>query len=116
MTVLYKNKILSTSLYYVGEIWPCGGLVVALRGSDGKELWQVGTHHEVFNINCDTIDINGDGTKDCLCSGRMATFLAIDPIKGRTNISLSNSNVSNSMGIFFEEHLVPYNCNNEDYG
>lgn len=61
---------------------PCAGKVVALRGYDGKLLWKVDVYSEVFAINCHGIDVNKDGTKDCLASGRLGTLVAINPKNG----------------------------------
>ncbi|KAK3095661.1 hypothetical protein FSP39_017289 [Pinctada imbricata] len=61
---------------------PCAGAVIALRGTDGKLLWKVRSYSEVFALNCHTIDINKDGTKDCIATGRLATIQAINPLNG----------------------------------
>ncbi|XP_070199696.1 protein FAM234A-like [Littorina saxatilis] len=61
---------------------PCAGAVVALRGYDGKLLWQAQTYAEIFEINCNHVDVNKDGTKDCIVSGRLGTINAIDPKTG----------------------------------
>lgn len=61
---------------------PCAGKVVALRGYDGKLLWKVDVYSEIFAINCHGIDVNKDGTYDCLASGRLGTLVAINPKNG----------------------------------
>ena len=65
---------------------PCAGAVVALRGYDGKLLWQAVTYAEVFEINCNHVDVNKDGTKDCIVSGRLGTINAIDPKTGESDL------------------------------
>ena len=49
----------------------CGGGLMALDGLNGNVLWSLYTKHEIFAVNCN-LDITGDGTKDCICGGRMA--------------------------------------------
>ncbi|XP_005105920.2 protein FAM234A [Aplysia californica] len=62
---------------------PCAGMVVALRGYDGKLLWKVSTYAEIFEVNCNLIDANGDGLKECVASGRLGTIYAIDIRTGK---------------------------------
>ncbi len=58
------------------------GIIWAIRGLDGKKLWEIETKSEIFEINC-SIDINLDGQFDCLASGRKNTFVAFDPKLGK---------------------------------
>ncbi|XP_063400956.1 protein FAM234B-like [Mytilus trossulus] len=63
---------------------PCGGAVIALRGYDGKLLWQTKTYSEIFAMNCHGVDVNQDGLDDCIVSGRLKDLRAIDPKTGKT--------------------------------
>ena len=69
-------------LIFKGMEVPCAGAVIALRGHDGKMLWKVKSYSEVFALNCHGIDVNKDGTKDCIATGRLATIQAINPKNG----------------------------------
>ena len=57
------------------------GVIIALRGLDGKRLWEIKTKSEIFEINCG-INISKNGHLDCLASGRKNTFLAFNPKNG----------------------------------
>lgn len=61
---------------------PCAGAVIALRGYDGKLLWQTKTYSEIFAMNCHGVDVNQDGLDDCIVSGRLKDLRAIDPKTG----------------------------------
>ena len=56
-------------------------LLMALRGKDGKQLWNITTKSEVFEINC-LIDLDLDGRLDCIGSGRNHTLIGFDPHNG----------------------------------
>ncbi|GAB1608002.1 protein FAM234B-like [Argonauta hians] len=60
----------------------CGGQILAVRGYDGKRLWQLPTRSTILYIQCDHLDVDQDGQYDCLVSGHHATLQAIDPRKG----------------------------------
>ncbi|XP_064624748.1 uncharacterized protein LOC135486131 isoform X2 [Lineus longissimus] len=61
---------------------PCLGQVIALRGSDGQVLWNISVTAEIFLFNCEGIDINKDGMKDCIGGGRMGSLVAFNPKNG----------------------------------
>ncbi|KAK9754606.1 hypothetical protein QE152_g1071 [Popillia japonica] len=60
---------------------PCGGGLIALNGSNGEILWRRWLPHSVFIIYC-TVDVNGDGTPDCLVTGKAGIFCMIDSRNG----------------------------------
>lgn len=62
--------------------YPCAGEVIALRGYDGKELWTSSTRSASIFMNCEDFDVNKDGIKDCIVSGRQSTVQAIEPRTG----------------------------------
>ena len=61
---------------------PCAGAIVALRGKDGKLLWKADTYSEIFELLCHSIDVNQDGTDDCIATGRLGDMRAINPKNG----------------------------------
>ncbi len=52
--------------------------MIALRGTDGYELWHVRTRASISEITCDLLDVNKDGHKDCIVSGKHGTLVAIN--------------------------------------
>lgn len=58
-------------------------MVLALRGTDGHELWRIMTYSGVTDLECDMLDVNSDGRKDCIVTGKMGTVMAIDTRNGR---------------------------------
>lgn len=52
----------------------CRGGVAALDLSTGDETWRRPTLGEVNGVNCRD-DLNGDGTNDCLASGKRGVSL-----------------------------------------
>ncbi|KAI0209988.1 hypothetical protein LSAT2_005289, partial [Lamellibrachia satsuma] len=65
-----------------GAPYPCAGQIIALRGYDGKELWRTSLFMAPFELNCNNIDIDGDGKLDCIAAGRMGTAVAFNPRNG----------------------------------
>ncbi|XP_062612020.1 protein FAM234B-like [Saccostrea cucullata] len=84
----------------IGLKVPCAGGVIALRGYDGKLLWKVDVYSEVFAINCHGIDVNKDGTYDCLASGRLGTLVAIDPKTGKVLWTTDKSKIHDGWNIY----------------
>ena len=72
----------------VGMKLPCAGSVVALRGKDGKFLWKAPTYAEIFELLCHGIDVNQDGTDDCIATGRLADMRAINPKNGTYSLDI----------------------------
>ena len=58
------------------------GLLIALRGYDGKELWRMPTHSGVLFVKCGEVDVNQDGRYDCIVTGRHGTIHAVDTFVG----------------------------------
>lgn len=59
-----------------------GGLVVALRGYDGTELWRATTRSITLDLSCADVDVSGDGRLDCIIAGCNSTLQAIDVLTG----------------------------------
>lgn len=70
-------------MYCTDKPYPCGGILLAMRGYDGKELWRIPTFAEIFALNCGHLDINKDGFPDCIAAGRMGTLFAFEPRNGK---------------------------------
>ncbi len=70
------------SKFSAGLDFPCEGEVIALRGTDGFVLWKAKLQSGVTDINCEDIDVNKDGQKDCIVSGKHGTFVAINSKSG----------------------------------
>ncbi|XP_055955218.1 uncharacterized protein LOC126810645 [Patella vulgata] len=59
------------------------GIVIAVRGYDGKELWRTEKFgSSILFMNCHDIDVNNDSRIDCIVTGRNATIVAIDVTNG----------------------------------
>ncbi len=76
-------NVILNRVTFLGSHHGCSGLLMAIRGYDGKELWKLPTLSEVFSLNCHSMDLNKDGVNDCIASGRMGTLLAVDPTNGK---------------------------------
>lgn len=62
--------------------YPCVGHLLALRGTDGSVIWKAPVKLELIFINCEEFDVNLDGQKDCIVTGRQSTLQAIDSKTG----------------------------------
>lgn len=67
---------------YTDMSYPCLGHLFAIRGTDGEVLWKTFTKSAVIFINCEDFDVNKDGQKDCIVTGRRATLQAVNPKNG----------------------------------
>jgi hypothetical protein len=65
--------------------YPCMGNMFALRGTDGEVIWKTYTRSAGIFMNCEDFDINQDGQKDCIISGRRGTIQAVDTKDGKYN-------------------------------
>ena len=94
----FNKKKKNTRGLLVSDLpFPCVGLILALRGTDGAELWRLMTYSGVTDIKCDVIDVNGDGRNDCIAAGRMGTLIAIDVRNGKFYMFFSNCSVQKIM-------------------
>lgn len=76
----YNAPKISCDLYFNGT-YPCYGGLMALDGKTGKQLWRHYTMHEIYSVNCNG-DLDMDGVRDCLISGRAGVFQAISGKRG----------------------------------
>ncbi|KAK0055957.1 protein ITFG3-like isoform X1 [Biomphalaria pfeifferi] len=65
-----------------GQSYPCGGLVMALRGYDGQDIWKSSTRSFTLDTFCGDIDVNKDGLADCIITGRHSTCQAVERRSG----------------------------------
>ena len=61
----------------VEDFSQCKVRVVAMDGRNGTKFWQKQVNFPAFGVRCE-LDVNSDGVKDCLVTGRGAGFAAID--------------------------------------
>ena len=54
-----------------------------MRGTDGYVMWKTKMQSGVTDINCEDIDVNRDGQKDCIVSGKHGTFSAVNSKTGK---------------------------------
>ena len=65
----------------VEDFSQCAARVVAMDGQNGTKFWQKVVNFPAFGVHCE-LDVNSDGTKDCLVTGRGAGFVAINGQNG----------------------------------
>ena len=65
----------------VEDFSQCTVRVIAMDGRTGTKFWQKEVNFPAFGVRCE-LDVNGDGVKDCLVTGRGAGFAAIDSRNG----------------------------------
>lgn len=71
------------NIFNSGSDYPCQGQLYALRGYDGHPLWKLNVASNfIINMNCVDFDINGDGYRDCILTGRMGLVQAVNVLKG----------------------------------
>ena len=56
---------------------PCVTSLLALDGLSGDTVWQAKVNFDVFSLRCE-FDVNLDGITDCLASGRLGGFIALN--------------------------------------
>ena len=57
--------------------------LIGLKVSDGSECWRRQLINEPSKYNCRLLDINSDGTNDCIVVGSHGLLAAIDPNNGK---------------------------------
>ncbi|XP_046574702.1 protein FAM234A-like [Haliotis rubra] len=87
---------------------PCAGAVVALRGYDGKLLWQAKTYAEIFELNCHSIDVNRDGVNDCIATGRLGDIRAINIRNGEIMWASDGNNFNRGWNIYHSVALPDF--------
>ena len=89
---------------------PCAAKIVAMDGQLGAQFWQKGVNFPAFAIRCE-LDVNGDGEKDCLVTGRGGGFVAIDRKDGSLLWSVDPSIVFPPYNFYFP--LIVDDLNND---
>ena len=54
-----------------------------MRGTDGYVMWKAKMQSGVTDINCEYVDVNRDGQKDCIVSGKHGTLSAVNSKTGK---------------------------------
>ena len=88
----------------------CAVRVLALDGKTGQKFWQKEVNFPAFAIRCE-LDVNGDGEKDCLVTGRGGGFVAIDRKDGSLLWSVDPSIVFPPYNFYFP--LIVDDLNND---
>lgn len=57
--------------------------LLALRPEDGAELWRQELEAKPLKHDCNLVDVNNDGLKDCIVVGERGMLAAIDPQTGK---------------------------------
>ena len=57
--------------------------LLALRPEDGAELWRLELEAKPLKHDCNLVDVNNDGFKDCIVMGERGLLAAIDPKTGK---------------------------------
>lgn len=89
------------------------GLLMALRGLDGKQLWNISTKSEIVEINC-LIDLDLDGRLDCIGSGRKHTLIGFDPHNGNVFWDQSFTVDLNDNYNFYNPLILPFDYDQDE--
>ena len=89
------------------------GFVIAIRGYDGKVLYKFTTKSAIFQLNCNSIDVNQDGKPDCIGTGRMPTFIAFDPREGKVFWDASNDHPMRENWNIYNPIILPYDLDHD---
>ena len=100
----YNVPQFACDLYFNGT-FPCFGGALALDGRTGKELWRHYSMHEVYGINCNA-DIDQDGVRDCLLSGRGGVFEAVTSKTGKLLWRFGSQPARNTMMNLYTAQFV----------
>jgi hypothetical protein len=57
--------------------------LLALRPEDGAEVWRQELEAKPYKHDCNLVDLNGDGLRDCVVVGARGLFNAVDPKTGK---------------------------------
>ncbi|XP_025096989.1 protein FAM234B-like [Pomacea canaliculata] len=98
---LLVDHTMNESCRKLGLEYPCTSWLVALRGYDMKELWRTWLRSDLLFINCQDVDVNGDGKLDCILTGHEASIQAIDLATGKILW------VTDAEDAMWAGHLVP---------
>lgn len=78
----------------------CYATVIALESRTGSTIWENSVNFAVFAVRC-IVDVNGDGTLDCLVSGRSGGFLALNSADGALLWSIDPTLVFSPYNFYF---------------
>ncbi len=93
---------------------PCSGTVYGIRSYDFTILWSFRVKQSIFELVYDGIDINNDGYRDCIGSGRQATLVAFDPRNGKIFWHNDKIKSRNSLWNFYNPLLLPVDVDHDN--
>ncbi|CAF2112905.1 unnamed protein product [Rotaria magnacalcarata] len=93
---------------------PCSGIVYGIRGYDFSILWSFRVKASIFEIVCDIIDVNNDGYRDCIGSGRQGTLVAFDPRLGKPFWDNSTIKTRHSLWNFYNPVILPVDVDQDN--
>ncbi|CAF2979255.1 unnamed protein product [Rotaria sp. Silwood2] len=93
---------------------PCSGTVYGIRGYDFTILWSFRVKGSIFEIVCDTIDINNDGRRDCIGAGRQGTLVAFDPRTGKLFWHNNNIKSKHTLWNFYNPLILPIDIDHDN--
>ena len=59
----------------------CAVKIMAFDGINGSTVWEADVNFEAFAVKCQ-LDVDSDGVKDCLATGRYSGFVALSGLNG----------------------------------
>lgn len=59
----------------------CAVKIMAFDGINGSTVWEADVNFEAFGVKCE-LDVDSDGVKDCLATGRYSGFVALSGLNG----------------------------------
>jgi len=92
---------------------PCSGTVYGIRGYDFSILWSFRVKQSIFELVCDKIDIDDDGYRDCIGTGRQATLVAFDPRNGKIFWQNENIKSRRSLWNFYNPIVLPVDVDHD---
>jgi len=92
---------------------PCSGTVYGIRGYDFSILWSFRVKQSIFELVCDEIDIDDDGYRDCIGTGRQATLVAFDPRNGKIFWQNENIKSRRSLWNFYNPIVLPVDVDHD---
>ena len=84
----------------VHDLTECFVKVVVLSGQDGTIIWEQNANFSIFSVRC-ILDINNDGTQDCILTGRTGGFSALSGIDGSLLWVVDHSIVMPTYNFYF---------------
>lgn len=106
LVVLFRNDIV-----HLGKNNGGGG-VISIMGDSGNVAWYIPRQRTPKRLECNLLDVNNNGVKDCVVTGENGLFEALDPQSGKVHW---NIHIPNNKSLFssVEFPLVVLDVNND---